>query len=161
MLNSREIGVFDVPPTAISGEASTFYDLDLGRITVDQLDFTASYSTTLTRDVESLDAFTIWFDTYFLPHGSNPNLGDADALQWGRNGQEGVGMSTGPYGTATHWHQAVLLLDEKDRKKNLKRGAVLKGEVTYKKTRRDVRGIDVQVTWSGEGAEGKVSRPMA
>ncbi|KAF2021003.1 S-adenosyl-L-methionine-dependent methyltransferase [Aaosphaeria arxii CBS 175.79] len=160
LLNDREIGVFDVPPKSISGSASTFYELDLARITVPELDFTAPYSTTLDRDVESLDAFAIWFDTFFLPHGSKPDLSQADALKWSANGAEGVAMATGPFGTATHWHQAVLLLDDKDRKTSLKQGTTLKGQITYKKRRRDVRGIDVDVSWAAEGVEGKVSRPM-
>ncbi|KAH7135785.1 S-adenosyl-L-methionine-dependent methyltransferase [Dendryphion nanum] len=158
LLNDKEIGVFDVPPSALSGTPSTFYKLDLARITVPELDFTAPFTTTLNRDVESLDAFAIWFDNFFLPPGENPDLDSADALNWEK---DGVTFSTGPYGIPTHWHQAVVLLDAQDRGKGLKKDSILKGEITYQKRRRDVRGIDVGVKWSGEGVEGTVKRTMA
>lgn len=161
LLNDKEVGVFDVPPTAISGTPSTFYKLDLGRITVQELDFTVPFETTLERDVESLDAFAIWFDNFFLSHGEEPDLNSADALKWTESGKSGVAFSTGPYGTATHWHQAVVLLNSQDRGKPLKKTSVLKGEITYQKRRGDARGVEVEVTWVTEGLEGKVRRTMA
>lgn len=156
-LNLREIGVFDVPGKAICGEAATFYEIDIARVAVKDLDFTASFEVTLAKYAKALDAFAIWFDTFFLPHDKPTDLSSADALYWQEEGGEGVAFSTGPSGTPTHWHQGVLLLADKDRKAHLKAGSKLKGTVTYKKRRRDVRGIDVQISWEGESADGPVS----
>jgi protein arginine N-methyltransferase 3 len=164
-LTDREIGVFDVPEKAIGGAANTFYQLDLKRIQVQELDFGVKFSTQLSSSSKSIDAFAIWFDTFFLPPGQTQDAMAIDVASWGKNGEPGLGFSTGPYSTSTHWHQAVLLLDEDDRKKECQEGSVLEGTVTYKKTRRDVRGVDVTVTWEVDGAQGpssgSVKRTMA
>jgi protein arginine N-methyltransferase 3 len=156
-LNLREIGVFDVPGKAICGEAVTFYEIDIARVKVEELDFTAPFEATLAKYAGALDAFTIWFDTFFLPHDKPTDLKNADALYWQEEGGEGVAFTTGPSGTPTHWHQAVLLLADEDRKAHLKAGSKLKGTVTYKKRKRDARGIDVRITWEGESTDGPVS----
>lgn len=161
LLGDRDIGVYDVPKTAICGSASTFYTIDIASITVKELDFTAPFSVTLDRDLDSLDAFAIWFDTFFLPPGSKQDLEAGDVLNWGKKGEEGGAFSTGPVGTPTHWHQAVLLLKKEDRVRGLKNGSTLRGSITYKKERRDVRGIVVDVTWEGEGREGPVSGTLS
>jgi protein arginine N-methyltransferase 3 len=165
LLTDREIGVFDVPEKAFGGEASTFYQLDLKHITLEELDFSVPFSTKLSESTTSIDAFAIWFDTFFLPPGQSQDATAIDVANWGKNGEPGLGFSTGPYSTPTHWHQAVLLLDEEDRKKEIRGGGIMKGSVTYKKTRRDVRGVDVTVSWEVEGSQspvsGTVKRTMA
>jgi protein arginine N-methyltransferase 3 len=165
LLTDREIGVFDVPEKAFGGEASTFYQLDLKHITLEELDFSVPFSTKLSESTTSIDAFAIWFDTFFLPPGQSQDATAIDVAKWGKNGEPGLGFSTGPYSTPTHWHQAVLLLDEEDRKKEIRGGGIMKGSVTYKKTRRDVRGVDVTVSWEVEGSQspvsGTVKRTMA
>jgi protein arginine N-methyltransferase 3 len=164
-LNEREICVFDVPAKAICGSASTFYEIDIANITVEQLDFTAPFESTLAKYAQHLDAFAIWFDTYFLPPGVKADLKDEDALSWENDAGNGTAFSTGPFGTSTHWHQAVLLLSDEERRKHLKAGSTLKGTVTYKKPKRDARAVEVDITWEGSGSdghvEGKVSRTMA
>lgn len=157
VLNEREIGVFDVPSKSISGEPSTFYELDLKKIQIRELDFTAPFSTKLSANSASMEAFAIWFDTFFLPSQKSPGASTIDVAKWGENGEAGLGFSTGPYSTPTHWHQAVMLLSKQDRKRELKAGSTLKGTVTYKKPKKDDRGIDVTIEWEAEGAEGAVT----
>ena len=165
LLNDTEVGVFDVTPKAICGEVSTFYEIDISRVTIEQLDFTANFEITLAKYIDSLDAFAIWFDTFFLPHDGTAELSSADALSWESEGNEGTAFSTGPYGTATHWHQAVLLVGKEDRGRSVRAGSTLKGTVTYRKRRRDARGIEVEITWEGQGKDGpvkgSVSKTMA
>lgn len=161
-LNEREMGVFDIPANAICGEPSTFYEIDIAKVTVKELDFTASFETKLTKEIASLDAFAIWFDTFFLLPGRNIDLKTADGLKFK---EPGLAFSTGPFGESTHWHQAVMLLGKDDRGRKLKGGSTLRGAVTYKKEKRDVRGIEVDVSWEGEGVDGLIlgnlSRNMA
>lgn len=157
ILNDREIGVFDIPSKSIGGEASTFYELDLKNIQIRDLDFTAAFSSKLESNSASIDAFAIWFDTFFLPGEKSQDATAIDVAKWGDHGEAGLGFSTGPYSTYTHWHQAVLLLGEEDRKKEVKGGSTLKGKVTYKKPKRDDRGIDVTVEWEAEGTQGPVT----
>lgn len=157
ILNEREIAVFDVPSKSISGEPSTFYQLDLKHIQIRELDFTAAFSTKLGSSNTSIDAFAIWFDTFLLPDVKSQDASAIDVAKWGDHGEAGLGFSTGPYSTYTHWHQAVLLLTDEDRKKEVKEGSTLKGKVTYKKPRKDDRGIDVTVEWEAEGTQGPVT----
>ncbi|KAF2706301.1 histone-arginine methyltransferase CARM1 [Pleomassaria siparia CBS 279.74] len=161
LLGDKDIGVYDVPSKAICGSASTFYTIDIANVTLKELDFTAPFSTTLEKEIESLDAFAIWFDTFFMPPGSKQDLEAGDVLNWGKNGEQGWAFSTGPVGTPTHWHQAVLQLKKEDRVKGLRKGSTLKGNITYKKERGDVRGIVVDVTWEGEGADGPISGTLS
>ncbi|ORY08467.1 S-adenosyl-L-methionine-dependent methyltransferase [Clohesyomyces aquaticus] len=161
MLNERDIGVFDVPEKAICGSAPPFYTLDIMSITVKQLEFTAPFSIKLDRDIESLDAFAIWFDTYFVPPRSNSNPEKVDAVAWGKNGEEGVAFTTGPFGTSTHWHQAVLLIGEQDRGKKFKSGATLEGSIVLRKKKRDARAIVVEISWKGDGGAGPVSGTLS
>jgi protein arginine N-methyltransferase 3 len=161
LLGERDIGVYDVPKSAICGSPSTFYTIDIANITVKELDFTASFESKLEKDIESLDAFAIWFDTFFLPPGSKQDLETPDILSWGKNSEEGGAFSTGPFGTATHWHQAVTMLKKEERGQTLKAESTLKGTIKYEKERRDVRGIVVDIRWEGEGKNGPVSGTLS
>ena len=160
-LNEREIGVFDVPSKSISGEPSTFYELDLKKIQIRELDFTAPFSTGLDSRSSCIEAFAIWFDTFFLPNAKSAEATSVDVSKWGEFGEAGLGFSTGPYSTPTHWHQAVLLLSEDDRKMETKGGGMVKGTVTYRKPKKDDRGIEVTIEWEVEGRQGRVERTMA
>lgn len=156
-LNDHDIGVFDVPEKGLSGAAFTFQQLDLKHIQVQELNFVAPFSTSLRPETSSLDAFAIWFDTFFLPPNQSQNATSIEVSSWSKNGEPGLGFSTGPYTTPTHWHQAVLLLDEEDRKKEVRGSTTLSGTVTYKKQRRDDRAIDVTISWEAEDSKGPVS----
>ncbi|KAJ4364826.1 Ribosomal protein arginine N-methyltransferase rmt3 [Ascochyta clinopodiicola] len=164
-LNTREIGVFDVPATALCGTA-TAHLLDMKRASISDLSFTIPLRITLDRDIPALHAIAIWFDTLFLHAGSTQSLSSIDDIDWQANGIPGLGFSTGPANTPTHWHQAVLLLDEEvAQKQKFKKGDVLEGSLQYAKEKGDDRGITVTVQWKGRGeggeVEGRVVRSMA
>lgn len=165
LLNTHEIGVFDVPEKALCGSA-TSHLLEMKSVSVKDLSFKVPLSITLDRDISSLHAIAIWFDTIFIHSGSSQDVKTLDTVDWGKNGIPGLGFSTGPSNTPTHWHQAVLLLDEDIAKKQVfEKGTVLEGSLTYAKEKGDDRGITVTVEWKGQGphgdAEGKVQRTMA
>ncbi|KAH7083133.1 S-adenosyl-L-methionine-dependent methyltransferase [Paraphoma chrysanthemicola] len=166
LLNTHEIGVFDVPEQALCGSASSHL-LEMKTVSVTELSFKVPLRMTLDRDIKSLDAVAIWFDTIFVHSGSSQDLRTIESVTWGRNGIPGLGFSTGPTNTATHWHQAVLLLDkEVAARQAFSKGSVLQGTLQYAKEKGDDRGITVSVEWEGEGAggnkiEGSVTRTMA
>jgi protein arginine N-methyltransferase 3 len=162
LLNTHEIGVFDVPEKALCGSASSHL-LEMKTVDVKDLSFKVPLSITLDRDIDSLHAIALWFDTIFIHPGSTQDVKTLDSVDWGKNGIPGLGFSTGPAGTPTHWHQAVLLLD-KDvaEKQTFKKGSMLEGSLTYAKEKGDDRGITVTVEWKGKGeVEGRVERTMA
>ncbi|KAI4618308.1 uncharacterized protein J4E87_007976 [Alternaria ethzedia] len=165
LLNTHEIGVFDVPEKALCGTA-TSHLLEMKTVSVQDLSFKVPLRMTLDRDITSLQAIAIWFDTIFIHPGSSQDVKTLDNVDWGKNGIPGLGFSTGPNNTPTHWHQAVLLLDQEVAEKQAyKKGTVLEGSLTYAKEKGDDRGITVTVEWKGKGeqgeVEGKVQRTMA
>lgn len=164
-LNTHEIGVFDVPASALCGSASSHL-LEMKTVSVQDLSFKTPISITLDRDISSLQAIAIWFDTIFIHSTSSQDVKTLDNVDWEKNGIPGLGFSTGPSNTPTHWHQAVLLLDDEVAKKqSFKKGSVLDGTLTYAKEKGDDRGITVTVEWRGKGergdVEGTVQRTMA
>jgi len=120
-------------------------------ITPEELQFSDVYSFTLTKDITSLDAFVIWFDTFFVPPPNHAaSIGDVKAEDWVKLGKEGIGFTTGPMGEETHWQQAVLLLEDKKQPMELKAGTKMEGHVTYRKIGGDHRALEVTVTWHAE-----------
>jgi protein arginine N-methyltransferase 3 len=165
LLNTHEIGVWDVPQKALCGTA-TSHLLEMKTVDVKDLSFKVPLSITLDRDIDSLHAIAIWFDTIFIHPGSSQDVKTLDAMDWGKNGIPGLGFSTGPAYTPTHWHQAVLLLDDDVAgKQAFRKGSVLEGTLQYAKEKGDDRGITVTVEWKGMGdvgeVEGRVERTMA
>jgi protein arginine N-methyltransferase 3 len=165
LLNTHEIGVFDVPEKALCGSASSHL-LEMKTVSVQDLSFKVPLRMTLDRDVQSLEAVAIWFDTLFIHSSSAQDLKTVDSIEWGKNGIPGLGFSTGPTNTPTHWHQAVLLLDrEVAQRQKFTKGTVLEGSLQYAKEKGDDRGITVTVEWEGgndgEKVKGKVTRTMA
>ncbi|KAJ4371210.1 Ribosomal protein arginine N-methyltransferase rmt3 [Neocucurbitaria cava] len=157
LLNTHEIGVFDVPAQALCGSA-TSHLLEMKTVSVEDLSFTVPLSITLDREISSLHAIAIWFDTIFIHPSSSQDVKTLDSVQWGQNGIPGLGFSTGPSNTPTHWHQAVLLLDKDIADKQVfEKGTVLEGNLTYAKEKGDDRGITVTVEWKGHGVHGEVS----
>jgi protein arginine N-methyltransferase 3 len=156
LLNTHEIGVFDVPEKALCGSASSHL-LEMKTVSVQDLSFKVPLSIKLDRDVQAVDAVAIWFDTVFLAPGSSQEVKSLDSVDWGKNGIPGLGFSTGPANTPTHWHQAVLMLDKEIAKQqSFASGMVLGGTLEYAKEKGDDRGITVTVEWESDGKDGKV-----
>lgn len=159
LLNTHEIGVFDVPERTLCGSA-TAHLLEMKTVSVQDLSFKVPLRMKIDRDIPSLDAIAIWFDTIFIAPGSTrkvESLKELDNVEWGNTGIPGLGFSTGPKNTPTHWHQAVLLLDnEVARKQTFRAGTELEGTLEYAKEKRDDRGITVTIDWEGDGRDGRV-----
>jgi protein arginine N-methyltransferase 3 len=135
-------------------------------VSLKDLSFKIPLRMTLDRNIQCLDAVAIWFDTLFIHSGSSQDVKTVDSINWGRNGIPGLGFSTGPTNTPTHWHQAVLLLDkEVAQKQRFSAGTVLEGTLEYAKEKGDDRGITVTIEWEGgkdgEKIKGNVTRTMA
>ncbi|KAI1428448.1 S-adenosyl-L-methionine-dependent methyltransferase [Xylaria sp. FL1777] len=132
-----EVRVLHWPGDKVCGTPSAFKMLNLYTTTAADLSFTAPYTSRLTQDVDLVDGFLIWFDTFFSPTApsssaqQNPEaqnaetantdqhgvLDDAVATEWvldnkGKRDQDRVAFTTGPFGGAeTHWKQGLLLCD--------------------------------------------------
>ncbi|XP_047483687.1 protein arginine N-methyltransferase 1-like [Penaeus chinensis] len=107
--------------------SDTILDLDLMTITPNDTEFTSEFSLTVQRD-GLLTGFVGYFDTYFeMP---TP-----------------VFFSTGPHATPTHWKQTVFYLPEPH---NVKKDEVIKGVISVRRKRREIRSLDVGISFNNK-----------
>lgn len=173
-----EVRVLHWPADKVCGTPSAFKMLDLYKTTVADLSFTAPYASKLTRDVDAVDGFLIWFDTFFSPVApSEPThkhgvADDAVATEWvlddkGTRDQDRVAFTTGPFGGAeTHWKQGLLHCDphvagqKKDggddaaKTKAKNKDDEVRGEITFAVAEDNVRALVIKATWD-EGRTGQ------
>jgi len=136
-----------------------FLRLPLHSAQKEELVFTSKdFAMTLKEDIDELDGFVIWFDTYFLPNKDLSVPEHAKAENWGGHERKGVAFTTGPGGPETHWRQGVLLIDHSKRPAEaLKKGQVVRGEIGYKKRCENSRELEIEVKWdvAGSGEKGR------
>ncbi|KAI0107041.1 S-adenosyl-L-methionine-dependent methyltransferase [Nemania sp. FL0031] len=169
-----EVRVLHWPGDKVCGTSSAFKMLDLYTTTAADLSFTASYASKLTQDVDAVDGFLIWFDTFFSrlapsqrgdKAGANEDLvpDDAVATEWvldkkGDRDLDLVAFTTGPFGGAeTHWKQGLLLCDphlgEKKKgqegaaKPQQKKDDEVRGEITFSVAEDNARALVLKATW--------------
>ena len=112
-------------------------------------DWRNQVSLTFDRDIESLDAFVIWFDIYFAGH-------PVATLTSAREFKDGVAFTTGPRGKETHWQQVVLLVKDNGVKRPIKKGETMAAEFGYRPDKENVRSIEVTGSWKiGDGEQRK------
>ncbi|KAI0539182.1 S-adenosyl-L-methionine-dependent methyltransferase [Xylaria digitata] len=163
-----EVRVLHWPGDKVCGTPSAFKMLDLYTTTAADLSFTAPYASRLTQDVDAVDGFLIWFDTFFSPTAPSSSAqqtsedkhsvpDDAIATEWildnkGKRDQDRVAFTTGPFGGAeTHWKQGLLLCDPHLGEKKDKQSVAADGDSSMdtrqqqKKKDNDVRG---EITFS-------------
>ena len=119
-----------LPVSAMASDAVPFLDLPLSKIKTEELVFTAPFELEIKENIESLDAFIIYFDTYFAR---------------GREGGRDVFFTTGPQGKETHWRQGVLLVENKSGLIN--QGQKITGNITYRKRKDNSRELDIDIEW--------------
>ncbi|OTA97195.1 hypothetical protein M434DRAFT_320314 [Hypoxylon sp. CO27-5] len=140
--------------TTIPAPPSAFKLLDLYRTQTSDLSFTAPFATALARDIDALDGFLVWFDIFFSPtrHDSNSAVDlSSTASEWVLGDpQNRVAFTTGPHGKDTHWKQGLLLCKpSKSEGTALKKGAEIRGEVTFSIPEDHARGLAIKVSWNG------------
>lgn len=146
----QEINVHYLEKSALTSEPVAFCHLPLHTVKTSDLTFTKPFELVVKDDVESLDAFVVYFDNFFGISRKQAIADDARAESW----QDGVSFTTGPLGKATHWKQGVMLIEGK-KNEGAKNGEVVKGEVTYRKSKNNSRELEIEVSWAGSGATQK------
>ena len=103
------------------------------------------FEMSLDHDIDCLDGFVIWFDTFFGTSQDATIPADARAENW----KNCIAFSTGPFTKTTHWCQSVLLIDrEKAGGKSLKSGQTIKGTIKYEPVDTSPRHMGITVDWS-------------
>jgi protein arginine N-methyltransferase 3 len=149
-----DILIRSVTPSNLAAPSAPFFQLPLHTIKVEDLVFVKDFSVTISKDIECLDGWVAWFDTFFLPSRTAALPAGARAENWKSKSSDTIAFTTGPHAKETHWRSGVMLVDRKKRGPvSLKQGAVLSGSIEYKEASSNGRGLEVEVTWKEE--EGK------
>ncbi|XP_045610787.2 uncharacterized protein Art3 [Procambarus clarkii] len=102
-------------------------DFDLMKITPSDTEFTSKFSLSVARDGQ-LTGFAGYFDTFF----DMPNS---------------VFFSTGPHAPPTHWKQTKFYLPVPH---TVKKGETLEGSICVRRKRRQIRSLDVGITFGNQ-----------
>lgn len=164
---------------SLSSTPVTFCHLSLGTVTVEELSFIKPFGLIVDgggfgkegeetgnewRELDRLDGFIIYFDTFFLPHFApyeeSAISSSSRAETWDyydhKTGGRGIAFTTGPYKTVTHWQQGVLLVDAENAiEKQLKQGDKVMGTVEYKKSEVNSRELEIEISWTVERGDGE------
>jgi protein arginine N-methyltransferase 3 len=150
-----EVQIREVAASTVASDSFPFLVLDLHRTQADELSFRRPFSATLSKRIENLDGFALWFDTFFLAPGARL-AEDARGETFPRAEEAGgaCAFTTGPHGRETHWKCAVLLVDQgRHRTVALEAGTRVSGSISYAERGSNKRGLDVEVTWEVGKAE--------
>jgi protein arginine N-methyltransferase 3 len=148
--------VLNMPATTLCAKPFPFLQLSLHSTTVKDLVFKRKWQGTLAQDIDALDGFIIWFDTFFMPSPSDKVPEDAKAEEWPKFMNKGVAFTTGPRGKETHWKQGVLLIDNTKKEAiGRKSGDVIMGELEYSVPEDNSRALGLRMKWrfTSEGNE--------
>ena len=140
--------VLNMPADTLCAEPFPFLHLSLHSTTVLDLVFKRKWETKLTHNIDALDGFIIWFDSFFMLSRDDKVPGDAKAEEWSKAGKEGVAFTTGPKGKETHWKQGVMLVDNiKHKAISRKEGEQLIGELDFSVPEDNPRALKVSMVW--------------
>jgi type I protein arginine methyltransferase len=144
----EEVQILNIPSSSLCAEPFPFLQLSLHSVTVDSLVFKKEWRGTVSKDIDALDGFVIWFDVFFMPSRNNNVPENAKAEQWTKHGRGGVAFTTGPHGEETHWKQGILLVDHKIRDFGHKKGENLGGHVEYAVAKDNSRALNLSIFWT-------------
>ncbi|KAF2136962.1 uncharacterized protein K452DRAFT_322102 [Aplosporella prunicola CBS 121167] len=148
----HDVRIRSLTTDKLAAKSSQFLELPLHTITVPELEFVKEFTVELNKDIDTLDGWCIWFDTFFLQSRDAKLPEDARAESWS---QPGVAFTTGPGGKPTHWESGLLLVERAGDEGGLKKGQKITGTVNYKKEGKNARGLDIEMKWEVVGEENK------
>lgn len=151
-----EVRIEHMPKGSVCGEAFPFKVLDLRTVRPEDLSFTTQWDSKLTRDIDALDGFLIWFDNFFATSNDDEAVPGPQTVpeQWIQKKQGNVAFTTGPFGTATHWKQGLLIAPPEEGKSELSSKTNVSGQVTFSVLEDNARALMIKASWSaGEQKE--------
>jgi hypothetical protein len=154
----EEARVEAMPQNSVCGEPYPFKVLDLHTVKTEDLQFTAKWSSKLTREVENVDGFLIWFDNFFTTSRSDPvPPAETTPETWDKKNQGGVAFTTGPSGPVTHWKQGLLLAPP-EAKSSPESPQSLSGDIVFAAADDNARALVLRASWTdSEGGSRKHS----
>lgn len=164
-MKTMQDGIYDealvemMPENAVCGKPFPLAQLQLHDVRTEDLNFSSKWSTTLTKDIDSMDGFTIWFDMFFTSsRGENVSPTSLTSTDWSKQATGRVAFTTGPFGTETHWKQGLLLAPPGEEGSMAgKAGTEMSGETVFSALQTDYRALSIKMNWSGPGKEERSS----
>ncbi|QIW97713.1 hypothetical protein AMS68_003231 [Peltaster fructicola] len=139
------------PADSISGVSSSGKDLqvwDLYTTTVEDLSFTTPFSINVTKDVDYMDSWCIWFDMGFssiLPTSTPTSYASISEI---KKQPGAVVFTTSPAGKRTHWQAGVCVIEPGTVKTSkLASGDSITGTLRYAKGD-ESRALEIEVCWT-------------
>jgi hypothetical protein len=159
-MKAMQEGIYDearvetMPASTVCGEPSPFKVLDLHTVRAEDLCFTAEWNSKLTRDVDALDGFLIWFDNFFASSSAEP-VPEASTTcpDFVKRKPGNVAFTTGPFEKETHWRQGMLIAPPEDRVPDLKASTELSGQITFSVLEENERALMIGASWSVAGQQ--------
>lgn len=146
--------VLNMPASTLCADPFPFLQLSLHSTTVKDLVFKRKWQAKLNQDIDTLDGFIVWFDSFFMPSREDKVPEDVKAEEWAKEGKKGIAFTTGPRAKETHWKQGVLLIDSiKETGVARKNGEELSGELEYAVPEDNSRALNVGMTWKFVGED--------
>lgn len=164
-MKAMQEGIFDevriesMPQTSVCGKAFPFKTFDLRTVQTQDLLFTAKWNLDLSRKVNQLDGFLIWFDNYFATSGDEPmHEPETTPDVWVNKKRGNIAFTTGPFGKTTHWKQGLLLLPPATTATDLPLSCIVSGQITFSALKENARALMLDASWSvGDCEEKKMS----
>lgn len=158
-MESMQEGIYDealvetMPEAAVCGEPFALVQLDLHTVRTEDLNFVSKWSTKLTKDIDNMDGFLIWFDIFFTSDRKETvSPASLSSKEWSSQDPTRVAFTTGPFGKETHWKQGLLLAPAgKEGLSAGKNGSDVSGEATFSSLQGDYRALSMKMNWSGPG----------
>ncbi|KAI9789641.1 MAG: hypothetical protein M1833_002281 [Piccolia ochrophora] len=148
-----DVSILPLPPGRLGSTPVTFLELPLHEIQRQDLSFVKPFQVVLDRDLDELDGWVIWFDTFFMPSRESQLPASGSAEKWTG---PGVAFTTGPGGPETHWKQGVLLIDHQgEDTRRLRAGTTLSGQISYRKRKENSRELEIEISWEVPGEQEK------
>ncbi|PBP16703.1 arginine methyltransferase [Diplocarpon rosae] len=140
--------ILHMPARTICADPFPFVQLSLHTTTVKDLVFNRKWQAKLSEDIDALDGFIIWFDSFFMPSREDSVPENARAEEWIKAGKKGVAFTTGPGGKETHWKQGVMLIENTTKEPaSHKAGEAIFGELQYAVPDENSRALNIGMTW--------------
>ncbi|KAF5002285.1 hypothetical protein FGRMN_502 [Fusarium graminum] len=153
-MKTMQEGIYDearieaMPQSSVCGEPYPFKVLDLHTVKTEDLQFSAKWSSKLTREVENVDGFLIWFDNFFTTARSDPvPPAETTPETWDKKNQGGVAFTTGPSGTVTHWKQGLLIAPPEANASG-KSPQSLSGDIVFAAADDNARALVLRASWT-------------
>jgi protein arginine N-methyltransferase 3 len=141
--------ILQMPTNTICADSYPFLQLSLHSTTVKDLVFKKKWESVLSKDVDALDGFVVWFDAFFLPSHRDIVPENAKAENWAKEQKNGLAFTTGPSGKETHWRQGVLFVDNiATPGVKYKKGESIRGDLEYAVPEDNSRALDLKISWT-------------